>query len=138
MSLLILGEVARPLELDWRALIRLAATLPNRQVRLAAGRDVPALRVDALLARAGMTENARSLIAESEDGRKVLNVPLSFLESCLILYRVANAPLPRGLGGPFRLIAPRIGEVKALASLYVSDCAFMRDDETDSININFP
>jgi DMSO/TMAO reductase YedYZ molybdopterin-dependent catalytic subunit len=135
MSLLILGEVDRPLELDWRALIRLAAQLPSRQVRLAAGRDVPGLRLDALLARAGMTANARSLIAESEDGRKVLNVPLTHLRSCLILYRVANAPLPRGLGGPFRLVAPRLGEVKALASLYVSDCTFMRDDETDTINL---
>jgi hypothetical protein len=138
MGLLIIGEVTRPFDLDWRGLIRLAAMLPSQKVRLAAGRDVPALRVDALLERAGMTTNARSLIAESEDGRSILNVPLSSLQSCLILYRVANGPLPRGLGGPFRLIAPRIGEVRALASLYVSDCAFLRDDETNSIDISFP
>jgi hypothetical protein len=109
--------------------------LPTRPVRLAAGRDVPGLCLDALLEHVGMTPEARCLVAGSEDGRTVLNVSLSMIHHGVILYRVGKQPLPRGLGGPLRLVVARLGEVKALASLYVCDSTFMRDDETEPIRL---
>jgi hypothetical protein len=137
-SLIILGEVARPLELELSTLVALAERLPTQPVRLAAGRDVPGLRLDALLAHAGITQAARSLIAESEDGSTILNLPLGILKSCLVVYSVdKRLPLPRGLGGPLRLIAPRYGEVRALASLYLSDAPWVRDTDTERHVVSF-
>ena len=136
-SLLILGEVVRPLELDFAMLARLATRLPAQPMRLAAGRDVPGLRLDALLACAGVKKTARSIVAECEDGTTLLNLPIQIAKTCLVLYRVGGVPLPRGLGGPMRLYAPRYGEVKALASLYVSDAAWVRDTDTERHVVSF-
>jgi hypothetical protein len=134
-GLIILGDVARPLELDLATIARLATKLPSQAVRLAAGRDVPALRLDALLALSGVAKSARSLVAESEAGARLLSLPLGIIKTCLLVHSIGALPLPRGLGGPLRLIAPRYGEVKALASLYVSDAPWVRDDDTERMAV---
>jgi DMSO/TMAO reductase YedYZ molybdopterin-dependent catalytic subunit len=134
-SLRIIGEVERPLFLDFAALAALARAMPAASARLA-GREILALPLDALLARVGVSATARTIVAESEDGARVMTLPLSALHGAQVLYRVGGGPLPRGLGGPLRLMVPGHGEVKALASLYVSDAAGARDDDTERVSFH--
>jgi DMSO/TMAO reductase YedYZ molybdopterin-dependent catalytic subunit len=133
--LVIDGEVAARQTLDFARLRELAEQLVEPSALLA-GREVAAVRLDALLALAGLGREARSIIAESQEGGLVLSMPLEAAKSCVVLYRVGEAPLPRGLGGPFRLVTHgrlRSGDVKALDTIYVSERAVIDDSDTERL-----
>lgn len=58
------------------------------------------------------------------------------MRQCIVFYRADDAPLPRGLGGPYRLMtSARVGagDVKALGSIYVSERRFVDVDDTERV-----
>jgi DMSO/TMAO reductase YedYZ molybdopterin-dependent catalytic subunit len=130
------GEVATPCDFDFAALRALAPQLVEPSALLA-GREIAAVRLAVLLELAGAHGSAQSLVAESDDGAYVTTLPMEAArQQCVILYRVGEAPLPRGLGGPFRLVTSgrlRAGDVKALGSIYVSERRFVDVDDTERV-----
>ena len=72
---------------------------------LAAGREGRAVRLEALIDRAGPSAAARFVHVESSDGGFTANVPLDQARSGgLVLYGHDGGELPRKFGGPFRLL----------------------------------
>ncbi len=135
--LVIHGEVAARQALDFDALSALSEQLVEPSALLA-GRDIVAVRLDALLAMAGVTAGARSIVAESAEGSFVTSMSLETARQCVVVYRVGEAPLPRGLGGPFRLVTQgrlRCGDVKALDTIYVSERLPADDSDSERVCI---
>ncbi|MGZ3406125.1 MAG: molybdopterin-dependent oxidoreductase [Polyangia bacterium] len=129
------GEVVTPSDFDFEALRALTEQLVEPSALLA-GREIAAVRLTTLLALAGACSGAQSIVCETEDGAYVTTLPIEAAQQCVILYRVGEAPLPRGLGGPFRLVtAGRLGngDVKALGSIYVSERRFVDVDDTERV-----
>lgn len=120
--LVIAGEVAAPQTLDFETLRALSAQLVESSALLA-GRQIAAVQLETLLAMAGVHATARSVAAEAAEGGLVITMSMEMARACVIVYRVGDAPLPRALGGPFRLVTHgrlRCGDVKALGAVYVS------------------
>jgi len=131
--LVIDGEVAAPQSLDFAALRALGDQLVEPSALLS-GREIVAVRLETLLALARVNEHARSLVFESSEGSYVHSMTLEAVRGCVVIYRVGEAPLPRGLGGPLRLVtqAPaRCGDIKALATIHVSEHAHIDDADTE-------
>ncbi|HEX8951921.1 MAG TPA: molybdopterin-dependent oxidoreductase [Polyangia bacterium] len=129
------GLVATPRDFDFEALRALAQQLVEPSALLA-GREVAAVRLEVLLALAGVGAGAQSIVAGSDDGAYVTTMPIEAAGQCVIFYRVGDAPLPRGLGGPYRLMTSgRVGagDVKALGSIYVSERRFVDVDDTERV-----
>jgi DMSO/TMAO reductase YedYZ molybdopterin-dependent catalytic subunit len=129
------GEVATPRDFDFAALRAISEQLVEPSALLA-GREIAAVRLTTLLELAGVHAGAQSIVCESEDGAYVTTLPLEAARHCVVLYRVGEAPLPRGLGGPFRLVTGGrlgAGDVKALGSLYVSERRFVDVDDTERV-----
>lgn len=134
-ALRIEGEVVTPSDFDFAMLRALAEQLIEPSALLA-GREIAAVRLAMLLDLAGAHANAQSLVCESEDGAYVTSLPMEAARQCVILYRVGELPLPRGLGGPFRLVTAgrlRAGDVKALGSIYVSERRLVDVDDTERV-----
>lgn len=135
--LVIDGQVAARQALDFDGLRALSEQLVEPSALLA-GREIAAVRLDRLLAIAGLGAAARSIVAASTGDGFVLSMPLEAARNCVIVYRVGDAPLPGGLGGPFRLVTQgrlRCGDVKALASIYVSERPLVDDSDTERLCI---
>jgi DMSO/TMAO reductase YedYZ molybdopterin-dependent catalytic subunit len=133
--LVIDGEVAAPQALDFETIRALADQLVEPSALLA-GRDIAAVRLETLLAVAGLTDRARSIVFESSEGSFLVAMSLEAARTCVIVYRVGDAPLPRGLGGPFRLVTQgrvRCGDVKALGTIYVSERPHLDDSDTERV-----
>jgi DMSO/TMAO reductase YedYZ molybdopterin-dependent catalytic subunit len=129
------GEVVTPCDLDFAALSALGEQLVEPSALLA-GREIAAIRLTTLLELVGAGPRAQSIVCESEDGAYVTTLPIEAARDCVILYRVGDSPLPRGLGGPFRLVTSgrvRAGDVKALGSLYISERRFVDVDDTERV-----
>lgn len=73
---------------------------------LVPGREGAAVRLAALLERAGIGPGATHLTIEADDGSFSASIPLPTVESAVIVYRLGDDELPRGKGGPFRLLIP--------------------------------
>lgn len=71
---------------------------------LVSGRAGAAVRLAALADLAGVAGDARFVHVESEDGSFTANVELRDALSGLIVYELDGDVLPRGQGGPFRLL----------------------------------
>jgi DMSO/TMAO reductase YedYZ molybdopterin-dependent catalytic subunit len=133
--LLIGGEVNEPQTLDFEMLRALDEQLVEPSALLA-GREIAAVRLDTLLAIAGLHDRARSIVFESSEGSFLVAMSLEAARGCVVVYRVGEAPLPRGLGGPFRLVTQgrmRCGDVKALGTIYVSDRPHVDDSDTERV-----
>ncbi len=129
------GLVTVPCYFGFESLRALAQQLVEPSALLA-GREVAAVPLPVLLERAGMRPGAQSIVAESDDGAFVTTMPIDSIGKCVIFYRIGDAPLPRGLGGPYRLMTSgRVGsgDVKALGSLYVSERRFVDGDDTERV-----
>ena len=133
--LVIDGEVAAPQALDFETLRALSEQLVEPSALLA-GREIAAVRLDTLLAIAGLTDGARSVVFESAEGSFLVAMSLEAARDCVVVYRVGDAPLPRGLGGPFRLVTQgrlRCGDVKALGTIYISERPHVDDSDTERV-----
>jgi DMSO/TMAO reductase YedYZ molybdopterin-dependent catalytic subunit len=127
--------VKTPRDFDFESLRSLAQQLVEPSALLA-GREVAAVRLEVLLELVGVRAGAQSIVAESEDGAYVTTMPIEPALKCVIFYRVGDAALPRGLGGPYRLMTSgrlHTGDVKALGSIYVSERRFGDVDDTERV-----
>lgn len=123
------GEVLTPQDLDFEALRALSEQLIEPS-SLLGGREIAAVRLDTLLALAGLGKTSRSIVAESEDGTFRTSISLETAGDCVIVYRVGDSALPGALGGPFRLVTggrSHCGDVKAVGALHVFDRAHVED-----------
>ena len=96
---------------------------------LVAGREGRAVRLAAVLDAAGPLPQATHLTVESGDGRFSANVPLDALADALLVYRLADGPLPAEKGGPIRLLIPdaaRCGRAEIDACANVKHVAVLR------------
>lgn len=118
-SLRLEGEVESPLEMGFDDLSRLPGQISNLAA-LVPGREGGAVRLEALLEKAGPRPAATHATLSSSDGRFAASVPLEALSEAVIAYRDGDAPLPEGRGGPFRFFIPDGG---ACASAEVDQCA---------------
>lgn len=92
---------------------------------IVAGRAGRAVRLSALLARAGASKSARFLHIASKDPAFAVSLPIEEAKGALVVYALGDAPLPESKGGPFRLLVPGHADecvhVKQLASIDLSD-----------------
>ncbi len=123
------GDVSRPSDLGFEDL----AALPGQIADVAAlvpGRRGGAVPFRALLDAAGVSERASRVTLESSDGKFSQQAPLAALESAVLVYRLADGPLPADHGGPVRFLIPgvedcsvpgvdRCTNVKALGRVHV-------------------
>jgi 2-dehydropantoate 2-reductase len=109
------GEVVQPLSLDRRALVQLpeehrvedvgAVTpgLTGRAVTMSGLLEIPALGID-----------ADHVTIHSQDGRYAATLTLEQARRHgLLLYEIEGKPIPTSKGGPFRFIAPGLGDLCA-------------------------
>jgi DMSO/TMAO reductase YedYZ molybdopterin-dependent catalytic subunit len=100
--------------------------LPDQQsarLRRSGQHYIVAVSLAQLIALVGVDERARSLVAESTDGKFVTVLPIAAADSCIVAYRIDDAPLPRRLGGPICLVVyskPRCVDVKDLGAIFIS------------------
>jgi DMSO/TMAO reductase YedYZ molybdopterin-dependent catalytic subunit len=89
------------------------------------GRAGRAVRLSALLNRAGVSEPARFLHIQSKDPSFAVSLPVDEAKGALVVYALGDAPLPKSKGGPFRLLVPGHADecvhVKQLARIELSD-----------------
>jgi len=92
---------------------------------LVPGRSGNAVRLAALLERAGGAEGARFLNIASKDPSFAISIPIEEAEAALVVYGLEGTPLPESKGGPFRLLIPGHADecvnVKQLARIEISD-----------------
>jgi len=116
------GEVAHPLSLTYDDL---AAMPRDAQVadisQLDAKRQGDAVKLEAVLERAGLKPSARYLTLHSSTDDFHASVPLDAVrERGLLVYRLEGAPLPVKAGGPFRFFIP---DFAACHTQEVDECA---------------
>ncbi len=93
--------------------------------RVMSGRQGSGVKLSALLARAGVTRQARHAHIASTDPSFAVSVPLEEISSSgIILYCVGGAPIDSSKGGPFRLLVPGHADecvhVKGVAKLHLA------------------
>lgn len=104
-DLLVDGAVRAPRRFDFAAL----AALPEQVTDVAAlvpARRGGAVRLRAVLAASGVAPEAQSVELHSSDGSFSQTAPLASLADALLVYRLADAPLPAADGGPVRFLVP--------------------------------
>ncbi|HUY32106.1 MAG TPA: molybdopterin-dependent oxidoreductase [Pirellulales bacterium] len=122
MLLIIDGEVERPLSLSFADL---AAFDIRRQVcdvsRLDPKRAGDAVRLTALLERAGVKSTAKYLSLHSSTDDFHASIPLDAVrERAIVIYRLDGHELPVKAGGPFRFFIP---DFAACHTQEVDECA---------------
>jgi hypothetical protein len=117
------GAVTATRDLDFALLCRFPeqVLLP---LPVLAGHELVGVPLRQVLALAGTTDRARSLVVESDSGLHAL--PLDAVDRLGLVYRIGRVPLPYGLGGPFRLmtcagVKGAIEDIKYVTRLWVSD-----------------
>jgi enoyl-CoA hydratase len=73
---------------------------------LVPGRKGRAVKLSALLARARPGRGAAHVAVRSADGSFEATQPLDAVREALVVYALADGPLPKEQGGPFRLLIP--------------------------------
>ncbi|RMG18721.1 MAG: hypothetical protein D6731_01405 [Planctomycetota bacterium] len=119
------GAVDTALSLDFDAL---RAFPPEAQVpdvsSVVPKRQGSAVRLPALLERAGLRPDAAHVTVRSADGDFSTSQPLDVAQRALIVYALGGNPLPEDKGGPFRLLIPdppdTCANVKGVASIEAS------------------
>jgi DMSO/TMAO reductase YedYZ molybdopterin-dependent catalytic subunit len=137
MRLRIDGDVRTPRHFDFAALCALQDQLVAPSGMLA-GRTLVAVHLTTLLSLVGVARSARSFVIESADGSVLSALPIEAAKDCVVVYRVGDVPLPRGLGGPFRLMCPGNGDgdLKSLGGIYVSDQPFLHVADTARTSVD--
>jgi 2-dehydropantoate 2-reductase len=109
------GAVIQPLTLDRDALSRLpAAHQVADAAELAPGRRARGIRVKGLLDLPAPHIGADHVTIHSADGRYAASLTLADAAAHgVLLYEIDGGPLPDQFGGPFRLIAPGLGDLCA-------------------------
>ena len=114
------GLVQHPRRFAFRDL----AALPGQVPHVAAifpKRSGVGVRLDALLAAAGLRSGASHLTLESTDGKFSASVPLEAVAPRgIVVYREGDAPLPEDKGGPVRFL---IQDVESCGLAEVDRCA---------------
>ena len=101
------GLVDRPLELDFDGLLGLpaAAQVPDVAARVP-GKEGRAVRLGALLERAGVAAEAAHIAVTARAGGFGTSLPVAQAGEALLVYSLHGRPLPAAQGGPFRLLIP--------------------------------
>ncbi len=89
--LLIEGEVTTPQALDFETLRSVSEQLVEPSALLA-GREIGAVRLDPLLALAGVGGEARSTAFESTDESFLVSMSVEAARNCVVVYRVEDSP----------------------------------------------
>jgi DMSO/TMAO reductase YedYZ molybdopterin-dependent catalytic subunit len=121
-TLTIDGEVERPQRLAFTDLAALPEAEQIRDVsRLDPKRAGDAVRLEGLLTAAGVKPGAAWLTLHSATDDFHASVPLDAVrERAIVLYRLADGPLPVKSGGPFRFFIP---DFAACHTADVDECA---------------
>lgn len=116
------GEVERPQRLSFDDLARLAEPFQVRDVsRLDPKRAGDAVRLEGLLAAVGVRPAARWLTLHATCDDFHASIPLEAVrERAIVLYRLADGPLPVKAGGPFRFFIP---DFAACHTHEIDECA---------------
>jgi DMSO/TMAO reductase YedYZ molybdopterin-dependent catalytic subunit len=105
MGVTIEGLVTKTLELEAADLASMPGQIDD-VAAFVAGRHGAAVRLAAVLERAGIETGAEWLTVESDDGSFAASVPLEAVREALLVHSLDGAPLPRDKGGPVRLLIP--------------------------------
>ncbi|SRR6266496_293690 len=140
-SLIIDGEVQRPLTLDWQAFTALPQTEKTADIHCVTRWSRLDMRwrgvsVDDLIAAAGgLTDQARFVIATS-DGNYTTNLPLADVlnEQALVATEADGQPLPDEHGGPARLFVPHLYFWKS--AKWIRRLTFTPDDHPGFWEVN--
>lgn len=126
------GLVGRQGELTWTEIDELPGVVPDLDsvVEGFPGRAVPVREVVAV---AEPQPGAGYVTVESEDGFYRASIPRRELEDKgWLAFRLGAAPLPRGRGGPFRLVVPE-GRTLCWNVKGVAELRFTAEPEEDSV-----
>jgi len=92
---------------------------------LVPGRTGRAVRLAALIEKAGGARGARFLNIASKDSSFAVSLPLAEARDAVVVYALGDGPLPDAKGGPFRLLVPghpdECVHVKQVVRLELSD-----------------
>ena len=120
------GAVIQPIQLGLDAIAKLPAEHQVPDVsKLASGFKGKGVRVKGLLEVPAMAIGADHVTFHSLDGKFAACLTISqAVEHGILIYELDGAPLPEQKGGPFRLIAPGLGDlcanVKGVGRIQVS------------------
>lgn len=116
------GAVERPKQLTFTDLARLPEEYQVRDVsRLDPKRSGNAVRLEGLLAAAGVQSTARWLTLHATADDFHASIPLDAVrQRAIVLYQLADGPLPAKAGGPFRFFIP---DSAACKTAEVDECA---------------
>lgn len=114
-TLRIEGAVVQPLTFDRASLARLPAEHQVEDLSAQApGMRGRGIRLQGLLQVPALTIGADHATFHSRDGRFSASLPLrQALDHGILVYELDGAPLPQAKGGPFRLVAPGLGDLCA-------------------------
>ncbi|HEY3369176.1 MAG TPA: molybdopterin-dependent oxidoreductase [Symbiobacteriaceae bacterium] len=115
------GLVGRPLKLSWQEFLALPRTVQVSDFHCVTGWSVlhvtwEGVRLSDLLKRAGAGADAAYVKFYSGDGEYTDTLPISVAraEDVMLAYVMDGSPLPTPLGGPVRLIVPRMYGYKSV------------------------
>ncbi len=118
-ELIIEGLVSRKRSLSAKSLASLAGQVPDVSA-LAPNREGVAVRLAAVLAEAGLSEDARFITIHAE-GNYSASVALEVVKDhAILIYGLDGEALPRDKGGPIRFFIP---DVAACQTDDVDQCA---------------
>lgn len=108
------GEVERPLEIDFRALLTYPQVKQRSDVHCVTKWTVldaewQGVRLLDIAAQAGVKSSAKHVVFEAAHGYSA-NVPLveALAADVLVAYRLDGKPLPKAHGGPVRALVPSL------------------------------
>jgi 2-dehydropantoate 2-reductase len=109
------GQVLQPIVVDMEALARLPAEAQIDDIgKIMPGMRGRGVRVKALLEIPTPTIGADHVTFHSADGKYTASLSLKdAAENGILIYRHNHQPLSQEVGGPFRLIAPGLGDLCA-------------------------
>lgn len=109
------GAVLQPVSLDYESLNKLPAEhqVPDVSV-LVPGVRGQGIRVQGLLELPALEIGADHATFHAEDGSYAVSLTLRQARECgVLIYRLDGGPLPKSLGGPFRLVTPGLDDLCA-------------------------
>ena len=103
------GEVEHPQVFGFDDL----RSLPNQiedVARVVPGKVGAGVALSAVLAKVGLSEGASHVYLEASDKSFQATLPLAQIRHAVLAYRLGDAPLPEGKGGPVRFLTPHDGD----------------------------